>query len=130
MSDIREAGFGRATTAVTIVTTTEAVAVTSEIIKVTRRGMRALIFAFIEVDSGTATTAITGRIRAGKAITGTLISEAIAEETTAALAETWVVSAVDELGDVDEVSYSATIQQTAASANGTIDNATIIVLLF
>lgn len=130
MSDIREAGFGRATADVTIVTTTEVVAVTSEVIKVTRRGMRALILGVAAVDSGTLTSAITARIRAGNAITGTLISEAIAEETTAALAETWTVLAVDELGDVDEVSYSLTIQQTAANANGTISNATILVLLF
>ena len=130
MSDIREAGFGRATGDVTIVTTTEVVAVTSEVIKVTRRGMRALIFAFAAVDSGTLTAAITARIRAGSAITGTLISEEIAEETTAALAETWTVTAVEELGDVDEVSYSMTIQQASANANGVISNATIVVLLF
>ncbi len=35
------------------------------------------------------------------------------------------VSAVDTLGDVATVQYVVTIQQATASANGTVDNATI-----
>lgn len=130
MSDIREAGYGRATADTTIVTTTEVVTVTSEPVKVPRATMRALIVAYINVDSGAGTTAVTPRIRSGSAITGTVRSEEIAQETTAAEAHEWVVTAEEILGNVDEVVYSATVQQTGASGNGTVNNATILVFLF
>lgn len=130
MSDIREASFGRATADGTIVTTTELVAATSEPVAVPRVGMRALILGWAQVDSGAATTAITPRIRQGTAIGDTLVSEAIAEETTAAEAATWFASAVVELADLDAVQFVMTVQQTDATGNGTVNNATILVFLF
>ncbi len=130
MSDIQESGYGRATTDVTITTTTEAVAVTSEKIKVTRPTMRALILGWATVDSGAGTTAVTPRIRSGSTISGTLQSEAIAHETTAAEAATWHASAEETISGVDEVEYSMTIQQTGATGDGTVASATILVLLF
>ena len=130
MSDIQESGFGREIADVTIVTTTEVVAATSEKMKVTRPTMRALILAWATVASGTSTTAITARIRSGDTIAGTLRSEAIAHETTASDAHTWMVAAEEDVSGVDEVEYSVTVQQTGAIANGTVENATILVLLF
>ncbi len=125
MAELLEKEVGRRTTALAVVTTTEIVCATSGAIAPPRPGTRAILRGLVELDTGADTTAVTIRIRRGTTITGTLVSEAIAEETTAALAETWVVSALDEPGDVGTVTYVVTIQQTAASANGTVDNATI-----
>jgi hypothetical protein len=125
LAELLEKGVGRRTTALAVVTTTEIVCATSEPLAPPRAGVRAILRGLVELDSGTATDGVTVRIRRGTTITGTLVSEAIEEETTAALAETWVVSAVDTLGDVATVQYVVTVQQATASANGTVDNATI-----
>ena len=125
MAELLEAEVGRRTTALAVVTTTEIVCATTAPLAPPRPGVRARLRRLVELDSGADTSAVTIRIRRGTTITGTLVSEAIAEETTAALAETWVVSALDSLGDVASVQYVVTIQQTAATANGTVDNATI-----
>ncbi len=125
MAELLEVGIGRRIVALAVVTTAETVAATSEALAPPRPGVRAVIRGLVQFDSGADTTAITVRIRRGTIATDPLVSEAIAEETTAALAETWVVSAVDTLGDVATVQYVVTIQATAATANGTIDNATI-----
>ncbi|KKN00282.1 hypothetical protein LCGC14_1139430 [marine sediment metagenome] len=130
MSDIQESGFGRATDDVTIVTTIEVVAVTSEKIKVTRPTMRALILAWMTVASGTGTTSLTVRIRSGDDASGTLRSEAVDHDTTAGEIHTWMVAAEEDVSGVDEVQYSATVRQTGASANGTVGDATILVFLF
>lgn len=125
MGELYEVGIGRRITALAVVTTTEIVCATSEPLSPHRAGLRARLRGLVELDSGAGTDGVTIRIRRGTTITGTLVSEAIVEETTAALAETWVVSAVDTLGDVATVQYVVTIQQATASANGTVDNATI-----
>ncbi|MCH8991463.1 MAG: hypothetical protein IIA44_06905 [Acidobacteria bacterium] len=129
MSDIQEVGIGRTTANVTTTTDGEEVAVISEVVKVTRPEMRVLIFAEITFDSGASTTGIIPRIRLGTTILGTLKSEANTHETTAALMETWSVSALDEVSGVDEVQYCATLEAVAGAADGTIHNATILVLL-
>ena len=129
MPDIQEVGFGRVTADTTVVTTAETEAAESGRIAVPRANMTALIIAFINLDSGAGTTAVTPRIRNGTDTGGTLVSEAIAHETTAAEAATWVVTATEVLGDVGEVQYIASVLQTGATGNGTINNATIIVLL-
>ena len=125
MAEIYEVEVGRRTTALAVVTTTEIVCATTGVISPHRGGLRARLRGLVELDTGADTVGVTIRIRRGTTITDTLVSEAIVEETTAALAETWVVSALDALGDVASVQYVVTIQQASASANGTVDNATI-----
>ena len=125
MADVLETEVGRRTTALAVVTTTEIVCATTAPLAPPRPGVRAVLRGLVELDSGTGTDGVTIRIRRGTTISGALVSEAIEEETTALLAETWVVSAVDTLGDVATVQYVVTIQQASASANGSVDNATI-----
>ena len=125
MAELLEAEVGRRTTALAVVTTTEIVCATTAPLAPPRPGIRARLRGLVQLDSGTGTDGVTIRIRRGTTITGTLVSEQIEEETTALLAETWVVSAVDTLGDVATVQYVVTIQQASASANGSVDNATI-----
>lgn len=129
MADVLETEVGRRTTALAVVTTTEIVCATTAPLAPPRPGVRAVLRGLVELDSGTGTDGVTIRIRRGTTISGALVSEAIEEETTALLAETWVVSAVDTLGDVATVQYVVTIQQASASANGSVDNATIEVEL-
>lgn len=129
MPELLEKGVGRTTTDVTVTTTTETVAATSEKIAPPRAGVRALIKAYVTLDSGAGTTAVTPRIRRGTTASGTLVSEAVAHETTAAEAATWVVTAEEVLGDLGEVQYVVTVAQTGASGNGTVANATIEVEL-
>ena len=125
MAELLEAEVGRRTTALAVVTTTEIVCATTAPLAPPRPGISARLRGLVQLDSGTGTDGVTIRIRRGTTITGTLVSEQIEEETTALLAETWVVSAVDTLGDVATVQYVVTIQQASASANGSVDNATI-----
>lgn len=129
MPDVKELAIGAATTNVTVTTTTETEAVQSGRIAVPSQRVRAIIVAIINLDSGAGTTAVTPRIRRGTTTSGTLVSEAIAHETTAAEAATWVVAAEEELTDLGHVEYIASVEQAGASGNGTVNNALILVFL-
>lgn len=129
MAELLEKGIGRTTADITVVTTAEIVAATSEALAPPRAGVRALIKGYVELSTGVGTSAVTARIRRGTGITAPLVSEASTEGATAVEAATWVVTAVETLGDLGTVTYVVTIQQTGASGNGIINNATIEVEL-
>ncbi|MCL6552921.1 MAG: hypothetical protein K6W08_07355 [Firmicutes bacterium] len=105
-----------------IPTTSETVVITSPLIKIPVSTCRVWITGSCQLTSGTGTTAVTVRIRRGTTTAGTLIgagnSEAI--KTAAGSTEPFGLSVVDTLAGADAVQYVLTLQQTAATGNGSV----------
>ena len=131
MADIQEVSHNFSTTDVTLTTTTEAVIISAPGIAVVRPTVFAMVIAWCQVLVGTGMTHGTPRIRRGTAITDTLIGDAVAEEikTAAADREPFFIMVGEELSNAADVEYSFTLQATAASANSTVNQAAILVLL-
>lgn len=131
MSDIQEVAHNFSTTDVVITTTTERVIITSPAIAVTRQTVFAMIFGWAQLLIGTDTTHVIPRIRRGTAITDTIIGDSVSEEikTAAADREPFFIMVGEELSAAASVQYSFTLHATAASANGTVNQAAILVLL-
>lgn len=106
----------------TLVTTTELVVATVVVPSVRGPGIKIQLHGKAQVTTGTNTTALTGRWRRGTAITDTLIGEANATQVATAAGGTEDVEhdVEDTPGEVANQSYVFTIQQTAASANGSV----------
>jgi len=127
MPDIEEKQVALATVNVTVTTTTEAVAVSSGPVPMNRPTARVLIKGWLQLTTGTATTAVTARIRRGTAITGSLVGEATAITVGAAAGsnEQFQIMVVEERAGENTVEYSLTVQQTDATGNGTVLQAAI-----
>jgi len=131
MADIREAAAAGQTTNVTLTTTTEAVIISSPSIALPANMVRAIILAWAQLTTGTLTTTVTPRIRRGTLITDPLVGEANAENIKAAAGQTepFMILLVEDITGFDRVEYSLTLQQAAATGNGTALQASILVLL-
>lgn len=116
-------------TDVTVTTTTEAQGVELAGVTTVRAGQTITLIGTVVLDSGAGTTAVTPRIRRGNDQTGTAVSDAVAQETTAANAATWTVHATDAPGEVTGQSYEITVQQTGATGNGTIAYASLTAIV-
>lgn len=123
--------FATFTTDVTITTTTEKDLVNSGPATTTRQTSNVCVIAWAQVTTGTNTTALTPRIRRGTGIAGTLVGEANAEQVKAAAGSTEALFAFtcEDRADVATVDYSLTVQQTAASANGSALQGGILVFV-
>lgn len=117
-----------ATADAAITTTTETVAATVSGVNMPGPGGRIKLSGFAQVTAGTGTTALTPRIRRGTDATGTLIGEGnpitggvAAGSTTSLSLDTTDAPA----GELANQSYVLTIQQTGASANGSIIQASL-----
>jgi len=123
-------GGAATVTNVTVPTTTEAVIVTSEAVKMVRRHARYLIMGWAQLTSGSGTTDVTARIRRGDSTGDPLVGEANAEaiKTAAGSTEPFSIMTIDEVSDRFEVVYSLTLQQAAATTDGTALQAAILVL--
>lgn len=102
-----------------LVTTAETVVATLSGVN-TPRKTTVTIKGWAQLTTGTATTAVTPRIRRGTTITGTLIDEGnpVTVGAAAGSTEDFEITAQDENVDLAGGSYVLTLQQTAASANG------------
>lgn len=131
MADIQEVSHNFSVAAVTITTTTEKIIISAPGIAVVRPTVFAMIIGWGQLLIGTGTTHVVPRIRRGTAITDTLIGDATSEEIKTAVAdrEPFFIMVGEELSAAANVEYSFSLQQTAASANGTVDQAAILVLL-
>ncbi len=111
----------------TIVTTTEVVAATISDVTTPGPGCKVIFRGFAQVTTGTNTTGVTLRIRKGTTISGTLIGEANIEqiEAVAGSTEGHEIATEDSPGEVAYQSYVLTVQQTAASANGAVVQASL-----
>lgn len=108
---------------VPVVTTTETVALVTPPVSTTFGSDAIEIEGMVNLTAGTGTTAAVLRIRRGNGITGTVVRAADTDTIAAGSSESFLVQGVDTPGDVAGQVYSITVQQTAASANGTINGA-------
>jgi len=131
MADIKEVAFNHITADVTIPTTTETVVLSSGLVSLPFHTCHIIILAWCQLVSGTGTTDVTPRIRRGTATTGALVGEANAEvvKTAAGSREPFMIMVHEERAGEEAVEYCLTIQQTAATADGTVNQATIVVLV-
>lgn len=106
---------------VNVPTTTETVVATLSGVTLPRSGMVVQLSGWVELTAGTATTAVTPRIRRGVDATGTLVGEAnpLAGGVVAGSATPWDVAGNDTPGDLANGTYVLTVQQTAATGAGT-----------
>lgn len=112
-----ETGFS---TDVAVVTTDETVVVTLDAISTRSAGERVLLHGWVQFTTGTACSAVTLRLRRGTTTGGTLVGEANAENLGAAAGSTeeFSIDATDAPGEVAGQAYVLTVQQTAATGNG------------
>lgn len=108
---------------VNIVTTTETVALVTPPVSTTYGSDAIEIEGKLNVTAGTGTTACVLRIRRGNGITGTIVGVAETDTLAAGSSESFPLEGVDTPGDVAGQVYSLTVQQTAATGNGTVNSA-------
>lgn len=131
MADIRECMSAGTTTPTPVITTAETIAITAPLVDVPFNTMNALVLGYAQLTTGTNTTTITPRIRRGAAITSPLVGAANAENIKAAAGgtEEFFLMVSESLSNLAEVQYSLSLQAAGASANGSILQASILVLL-
>lgn len=110
----------------TITTTTERVAATLPGISTDGSGDTITVRGVAIVVVGTGATALVLRIRQGTGIAGTIISESSSVSATAANIVIVTLAADDNPGDVADQQYVLTVQQTGATADGTINYSHIL----
>jgi len=131
MADIKEVAFNHSVTDVTISTTTETVVISSGPVSLPFQTCHIIVLAWCQLVSGTGTTDVTPRIRRGTTTAGALVGEANAEvvKTAAGSREPFMIMVHEERAGEEAVEYCLTIQQTAATADGTVNQAAIIVFV-
>lgn len=103
----------------TVTTTTETVVATVAGLS-TRDGEEVVsLTGTVQVTIGTTGSAVTPRLRRGTTAAGTLVGEGNPVSGTAADTVTLTIQADDVPGEVAGQSYVLTVQQTAATADGT-----------
>ena len=111
--------------ATAIPTTTETVICTLAGISTDRADAVVNLEAVAQVTWGTGTTGATLRVRRGIDATGVLVGTGVAETATAGQTTDEELQVQDFPGEVAGQSYVLTIQQTAASANGNSQQASL-----
>jgi len=118
--------FVKNLTDVPLVTTAETVVATLTGVSTPGPGYSVRLHGEAKVTTGTTTTAITLRVRRGSAITDPLVDEATAVQLEAAIGSTEdhdIMAQDDAPGELASQTYVLTVQQTAATANGSAVNA-------
>lgn len=113
---------------VTLVTTAETVVATLSGVSNYQPGQPVDLRGWLQVLLGVATTNVTLRIRQGVDATGTLVGEANAEaiSTAAGSVEAHEIQTrFTPSGEIANASFVLTIQQTAATGNGTVQQANL-----
>ena len=115
---------------VTVTTTTEQVAITTPILRIKRNSAIVMIAAWCQLLLGTGTTGVIPAIRRGTAITDTLVTgqDIIAIQSAVATNAQYHMVVFDQLTAEQNVQYSFTVDQQAASANGTVVQAGIFAI--
>lgn len=116
-----------ATADTTVVTTAETAAVTSDPISPTSDGAELTIAGVVNITTGASTTAVVVRVRRGAGVAGALVGETETHTLAAAAQASIPFGVTDFPGAVSGQQYTVTVVQTAATGNGTINNAYISV---
>lgn len=109
----------------TLVTTAETACATVSGISTDGSGQRIEIRAVLGIQAGTGATAHVLRIRRGTDTTGAVVGETVSSLATAGQAGSASIEVQDTPGDVAGQSYTVTCQAVGASANGTVQNASL-----
>lgn len=112
-------------TATALVTTAETVIATSLPVSTRSASEQVTITGWTDITAGTGATFVTLRIRRGTGITGTLVSNATAQNVTAGNTLDYDLVVTDTPGEVAGQVYVLTAQQTAATGNGSATAASI-----
>lgn len=126
----RQVAFTSFTADVTLTTTTEKDVVTSDPVPLTTDNSTVCVIGWAQLTTGSSTTAVTPMIRRGAGITGTALTESNAENVKAAAGSTepFFAMACESRSSTESASYSFTLKQTGAAANGTALAGGILVL--
>jgi hypothetical protein len=116
-------------TDVPVVTTNETVAMVSDSVSQSIDGERVSVDGRVGLLTGTNTTAVTVRVREGNGITGTIIGETLPYTIGAAVDVQIPYGFTYNPASIAGMVYSVTVQQTAASANGTVKSVSMAVAL-
>lgn len=105
-----------------VVTTNETIAATVPGVSTPRAGVKIELEGFLQLTTGANTTGITVRVRRGAAITDPVVAEANVEQVEAAAGSTegHEVFFEDTPGEVAGQTYVLTVQQAAATTNGSV----------
>jgi hypothetical protein len=103
-----------------VTTTTETVVLTLPAVSTNGPGDTVSIQGIVDMTYGTGTTAVTVRVRRGTGITGTLVGTADPWNVTAGNTSEQTFAVEDTPGEVAGQAYVVTVQQTAATANGSV----------
>lgn len=112
-------------TNVTVTTTSETAAITSDPVKATRRHMRVAVVGLVEITLGTGATALSIRVRRGSGTSGTSVLQIIPDDAAAGDRIVVPILTADTVEDVESVVYTITVAVTGATADSTIENASI-----
>lgn len=120
--NIQDAVANFSATDVTIVTTTENVAITTPLMRIRRNSAIVMIIGWGILTTGAGTTSVVPRIRRGTAITDPLVTTADAKTISAAAGsnEQFIIVAFEQLTAEQVVQYSFSLLQNAATGNGTV----------
>lgn len=110
-----------------IVTTAETAAITSHAVSQAVDGEPITIIGSVSVLTGTATTALTVRVREGAGVAGSVVGETLPLTIGAAADAQIPFQFTQAPAAVAGQQYTATVQATAATGNGTIRSAGISV---
>lgn len=107
------------TAATSLVTTAETVLATSPPLSADGQAQSVIIDAVAGFTVGTGTTSVTVRVRRGTGITGTVVNSIAGVNVAAGNSVAIPIQAVDSPGEVADQQYVVTVQQAAATGNGT-----------
>jgi hypothetical protein len=127
MAEVLEKQVAYSATDVPVTTTDETLIISSGPVKVPSQTCLVHVRAWAQHSTGTGTTHVTTRIRRGASVSGTLVGEANAEavKATAPALEPFSIEVTERRSNEDTVEYSLTLQQTNATGNGAVAQATI-----
>lgn len=110
-----------------VVTTAETVIVTLPGVSTPSAGRKVALEGTVQMTLGAGATGLIFRVRRGTTVTDPLVGEAntVQVETAAGSTEDHTVSAVDTPGELVGQTYVVTVQQVAATGNGTVLQASV-----
>lgn len=104
-----------------IPTTTETIVAQLDGVTTDGASRRVELNGLVDLTTGAGTTAVVLRIRRGTTITGTVVGTADTDTIIGAAGSTdpYAIQEIDTPGDVNNLSYVLTVQQTGATGAGT-----------
>ena len=129
MANLQEIQGVNATVNVTLTDGVQTVAVSSGGVILPYQTSRIWVVAFGNVSLAAGTTALTARIRRGTTITGTQVGDSVVKNVAASTDNQIFIMVSEERSNVASVEYSLILLDSAASADGTITQSSILVLV-